>query len=315
MTTIDLSTPPAVPAGLLAALPRRMTLTLPELRLLAERAGGAPLPFDLAAPSPSAGASELDAVPGESRTAPEDEAFAAALSTLREPSASLTRRGLLGEEGGVEGGLLGAVGLLATPDTAVDLDVAVAGVRARAWHRQAGDAVAALATVDGLVFELAWFHTSHWAAELGRAPVLPEDCPVGVSAVPRQLDLPYELADAAAEAVRGGRSDLVEVLVSRHAGEVLGPDGPLGDAAASAVLVALATECQGRLRVLAADCTSGGTGVIGVVSWTLLADGWHALRSRHSDQAGQGVHRVELTAVEPSELPLFVAPVLAEVTR
>ena len=48
MPTIDLSTPPPPPATLLDGLPRRVTLTLPELRLVAERAGGAPLPFELA---------------------------------------------------------------------------------------------------------------------------------------------------------------------------------------------------------------------------------------------------------------------------
>ena len=34
------------PPGCSTALPRRVALTLPELRLVAERAGGAPLPFD-----------------------------------------------------------------------------------------------------------------------------------------------------------------------------------------------------------------------------------------------------------------------------
>ncbi len=113
-------------------------------------------------------------------------------------------------------GLLGAIGLLATPQTALDLDVTAAGVRVRAWHRASGDAVATLATVDGIVFELAWFHTSAWADELARVAVLPEDCLLAESAVPAYLDLPYELADAASEAARSGRGDLVPVLAGQH---------------------------------------------------------------------------------------------------
>ena len=75
MPTIDLSTPPPPPTGLLEALPRRVTLTLAELRLVAERAGNAPLPFDLAAPS---GTNPLDSRLGEGRTSAEDAAYAAA---------------------------------------------------------------------------------------------------------------------------------------------------------------------------------------------------------------------------------------------
>ena len=41
LPTIDLATPPPAPAGTLQGLPRRVALTLPELRLLAEKAGGA----------------------------------------------------------------------------------------------------------------------------------------------------------------------------------------------------------------------------------------------------------------------------------
>ena len=49
MVTIDLTTPPPPPTSFIDAMARRLALTLPELRLVAELAGGAPLPFDLAA--------------------------------------------------------------------------------------------------------------------------------------------------------------------------------------------------------------------------------------------------------------------------
>ncbi|MCW2791038.1 MAG: hypothetical protein JWO76_136, partial [Nocardioides sp.] len=212
MTTIDLSTPPAPPVGLLDALPRRVALTLPELRLVAARAGGAPLPFEVSAPS---GGSALDGRLGESRGSAEDTAYAAALEALHDPETSLSRRGLM-SDGVVDEGLLGAVGLLATPTLALDVDITVGGIQAKAWHRQAGEAVAALSTVDGIVFELAWFPTSQWPGELARVAVIPEDLSLHDSSLPPVVDLPYELADAAGEALRTGRSDLVSVLVAQH---------------------------------------------------------------------------------------------------
>ncbi len=306
MPTIDLSTPPPAPATLLDGLPRRVTLTLPELRLVAERAGGAPLPFELAQPRQ---AHALEDRLGSSRATAEESAYAAALASLHDAEESLARRGLLGEVG-EDTGLVGAVGLLATPQTALDLDVTAAGVHARAWHRRSGDAVAALSTVDGIVFELAWFHTSRWAEELGRAGMLPEECPLTDSDVPAYVDLPYDLADAASEAARTGRSDLVPVLSDQADGAVLGADGePLGDGATTRVLNALTAESRGRLRVLVANLAGDETTVVGVVSWTLLADGWHALRPR---EVG-GRPRIQVAAVTPEDLAPELAPVLAEV--
>jgi hypothetical protein len=308
MPTIDLSTPPPPPTGLLDGLPRRLTLTLAELRLVADRAGGAPLPFDIAPPT---SASALDGRLGQGRGSVEDEAYRAALASLHDPEAALVRRGLL-HGNALDPGLSGAVGLLATPTTAVDVDVTAAGTRARSWHRYAGGAVATLSTVDGVVFELAWFAAAQWPAELGRIGVLPEELQVRASDVPALLDLPFELVDAAAEAVRSGRSDLLAVLAARHSGQVLdGSGGSLPDPAVTGLLMALTGEAQGRLRVLVADVSGHTTSVVGVVSWTLLADGWHALRPRHAD----GGHRVLVAAVEPSDLGAELAPVLAEVTR
>lgn len=306
MPTIDISAPPPAPVSLLDGLPRRVSLTLPELRLAAERAGGAPLPFEVQDARP---ASALEGRLGTSRATAEDDAYAAALASLHDPEESLARRGLVGDAG-VDTGLVGAVGLLATPQTALDLDVTAAGVRARAWHRRSGDAVATLATVDGIVFELAWFHTSAWADELARVAALPEDCLLAESAVPAYVDLPYELADAASEATRSGRGDLVPVM-AEQSGPVLDIAGEaLTEAATETVLTALATEARGRLRVLAADLGGDDADVVGVVSWTLLADGWHALRPREVD----GRQRVQVAAISPADLAAELAPVLAEVT-
>lgn len=315
MPTIDLAAPAPTPLPgplpLLDALPRRVTLTLPELRHLATLAGGAPLPFDVPADAtadPPEVSHALEHRFGASPATTDDAAYAVALATLREPEASLARRGLL--ETGAAAGPLGAVGLLATPTTALDLDVTAAGLRARSWHRRAGDAVAALSTVDGLVFELAWFSVDRWPDELGRAAVLPEDCAVTASGVPATLDLPFDLADAAAEAVRAGRADLLPVLAAQAEAEAVLSDGrPLVAADVPRALDALTTEARGRLRVLVADVSGADTAVVGVVSWTLLADGWHALRPRRSDDG----RRVAVVAVEPADLARELAPVLAGV--
>lgn len=307
MPTVDLSTPPPAATGLLDALPRRVALTLPELRLVAELAGGAPLPFDTPT---DVGGDELEGRLGQTRTTLEDSAYAAALDSLHDPATTLERRGLSADS--PEGRcLVGAVGLLATPVTAVDVDVTAADVRARAWHRRSGDAVAALSTVDGIVFELAWFPTSQWALELGRVAVVPEDLVLQMSDVPALVELPFELADGAAEAIKSWRPELVPVLTARHSGQVTGLDRTLSDLEVGQLLSALTKETRGRLRVLVADLSGEETTTVGVVSWTLLADGWHSLRPRTVD----GHHRVVIEAVEPSDLAAELAPVLAEVSR
>lgn len=308
MPTIDLSTPPPAPDGTLDALPRRAALTLPELRLVAEAAGGAPLPFDVAEPG---AAPALEDRLGQSRGTVEDQAYLAVLDSLHDPHASLERRGLIAG-GSVDEGLLGAVGLLATPQLAFDIDVIADQVQAKGWHRQSGRAVATLSTVDGVVFELAWFPTGSWSTELGRVAVIPEELSIHESTVPAHVDLPYELADAAGEALHSSRSDLVDVLTARHAGEVYDAEGaPLTEVETGRVLAALTSEARGRLRVLAADVSGEEPSVVGVVSWLLLSDGWRALTPH---RAG-GTPRVAVHSVEPGDLATDLAPVLAEVTR
>lgn len=306
MPTIDLGTPPPQPEGTLEALPRRLTLTLPELRLLADRAGGAPLPFELPydeATSPLS--SRLGATPAESDRA----AYEAALATLHDPADALARRGLLDGDA-ADPGVVGALGLLATPAAAVDIDVVVGRVQARAWHRSRGSAVATLATADGLVFELAWFPADAWPAELARVAVLPEDHEPTPSSVPDVVDLPYELLDAGVEAVRTGRGDLLATIVGHHGGAARAADGePLDDATTAGLVSALAGETGGRLRALVADVDAGGAQV-GVVSWVLLADGWRHLRPHRSGED----RRVEVRRVEPAELATVLGPVLAEVS-
>ncbi len=306
MPTIDLSAPPPAADGTFDTLPRRVSLTLHELRLVADRAGGAPLPFDLQAPG---AAPAIEGRLGQSPATTQAQAYRDVLDSLHDPETTLTRRGLMAADE-VDDGLLGAVGLLATPDVALDLDVVAGSIQAKAWHRQAGRAVASLATVDGIVFELAWCPTEHWPGELARVGAVPEDVDLGDSGVPGAVTLPYELVDAAAEAVLGSRPDLLPVLAAQHSGHVLDEAGePLTEPEVVGIVSALSTEARGRLRALVAGVSGEATRVVGVVSWTLLADGWHALRPR---QSGGGLV-VDVHRVEPADLGADLAPVLAAV--
>ena len=312
MVTIDLGSPPAPAASMLDGLPRRLALTFAELRLVAEQAGGAPLPFEMAAPTTSPWEGRL----GQTRGSAEEAAYAAALDALHEPAGSLERRHLL-VDGRLEPGLAGAVGLLATPEVAVDLDIVVEGVHVKAWHRQSDTAVATLSTADGLVFEIAWMPAAQWGEELGRGAMLPRDLPMTASGVPRSVDLPFELLDAAGEALHSGRGDLVPVLADQHAGAVVEGGRPVPDADVAALLQTLSRETRGRLRALVAQVGDGPPAVVGVVSWLLLADGWHALETRTRALSGDGPDAplVRLRAVEASDLAAALAPVIAEVTR
>jgi hypothetical protein len=309
MVTIDLTTPPTPPASFLDGMARRLALTLPELRLVAELAGGAPLPFDLASGDAHAtGAGSLSGRLGQSRGSVEDSAYTDAIGTLHDPHDTLRRRGLLTDEG-ADPGIVGAVGLLATPRLALDIDVAAGDTQVKAWHRHSGGAVASLSTCDGIVFELAWFPADQWTVELARVTAVPEDVPLGTSHVPAHLDVPYALADAIGEALRSGRSDLVPVLIGQADGDVLADGEPLGAAEAAAAVSAVHAESRGRLRILAAEVAERATTAVGVVSWVLLRDGWHSLTPRHDDGA-----RVAVGRVDPDDLATELAPVLAQVT-
>ncbi|HXH80091.1 hypothetical protein [Nocardioides sp.] len=309
MVTIDLTTPPPLAASFLDGLPRRLTLTLPELRHAAHLAGDAPLPFDLAEPAETSSAS-LEGRLGQSRGSIEDTAYAAALASLHEADETLRHRGLITDDG-VDPGITGAIGLLATPTLALDIDVSAGNSHVKAWHRQAGNAVATLATCDGIVFELAWFATDQWPAELSRAAAIPGDVSLSESSVPEEIDLPFQLVDAVGEALRSGRADLVPVLLSQHGeGIVDGESRPINDTEAGTAVAAIHTEGQGRLRVLAARVSADETTKVGLVSWVLVADGWHSLRPHQAQDAS----RLRVRRISPADLATELAPILAQVT-
>ena len=307
MVTIDLGTPPAAPVSTLDGLPRRLPLTLTELRLAAEMAGGAPLPFEMA----TATTTSLEDRLGHTRGSAEEAAYDAAHDALHEPAGSLERRRLM-VDGRLEPGLAGAIGLLATPDVAVDLDVVVEGVQVKSWHRQSALGVATLSTADGLVFEIAWMPASQWGDELragGRAPARPADDGERGPADRRPA------VRAARRRRRGApqRPRRPGPRARRPPRRRRGPSGrPLPDADVAGLLQTLSRETRGRLRALVAHVGDGPPTVVGVVSWLLLSDGWHSLET-HTDTESD-TPLVRLRAVEASELGGALAPVIAEVT-
>jgi hypothetical protein len=302
----------------LGETPRRLGLTLPELQLTSRTAGDLPLPFELASPTaePSI-ASRLGATGITAR----DSSYRSALAGLPDAGESLTQRGLLDGDR-LDDGLAGALRLLAAPEVAVALDLRMGEVRAKVWHRLRGDAVAMLSTIDGVAFELAWCHTDGWAAELARVTAPSTEWEPAESAVPARLVLPRELLEGAAEAIATGRPDLVEVLAAWHSGAVRGVgDEILSDAAVIEVLTALSREAQGRLRCVVGRVPTspatpdravigGEQKVTGVVSRTLLADGWRSLHLHGGESP-----RVELLATDPVSLHDDLVPLLAEAAR
>ena len=315
MPVVDLGPRTAPAPDLWHGLPRRIGLTRRELEHLAGVLS-CPLPYestlDLSSVAP--GDTPATALDGRLGARPQDLAHGRlqrALAHPDDPAATLERRGVV-VDGTVEEGVRGALGLLALPDLALDLDVRVGGTQVHAWHRQADGAVAELATADGVVFELAWFALEHWSAELGRVGRLPEDVELRRSALPPLVDLPFELLDAASEAARTHRPDLLPVLAQRYAGTVLAEDGlPLDAVQTQGVLAAIGEESRGRLRGLSAAVGADRHRPTGIVSWLLLADGWHALRAHGPGEA----LRIEVTLVGPEDLAIHLAPVLAEVAR
>ena len=308
MTTVDLTTTHATPENLLDGLPRRVALTLPELRLVAERAGNAPLPFDVTEPRPGA----LEDRMGQSRGSSEDAAYLTALATLHEPVDSLSRRGLV-PDGVVDSGLAGAVGLLATPAVALDLDVRVGEVQAKAWHREAAGAVATLATVDGIVFELAWFDIPQWPQEVSRAGMVPDGPAarsVGGARPPRPAVRPGQCG---AEAMRTGRSDLLPVLVAQHTGRSLDADGSTGARRRGADRPGRAhDETRGRLRALVTDVGPGERRR----SWAWsVGAGRRRVATPSARTPSARSHGSRSVASDAADLPAELAPVLAEVAR
>ena len=188
------------------------------------------------------------------------------------------------------------------------------GRRATRWRRSPPS--------DGIVFELAWFADRALARRAGSGR--------GAARGPRVAGVrgagpPRPALRAAGRRRRGRRAvrgptccpcSSPSTRPGRPSRRTATPPSPTARRAAAVRRWSHGphrdhVEADGRLRALVADVSGGTTTVVGVVSWTLLADGWHALRARQVD----GALAVELSRVEPADLAAELAPVLAEVCR
>ena len=278
LPTIDLSTPPPAPDGMLDALPRRAALTLPELRLVAEAAGGAPLPFDVAEPGGGSESGALEDRLGQSRGTVEDQAYLRGARLPARPDASLGASRPARRRSGRRGP---ARRRRAARHPAP---------RARRRHRRrprAGQGLAPACRRGGR-------DAVHGRRHRVRAGVVPDGL-VARRAGPGRGDPggPHPAASPRCPPRRTSPTSWPTRRPRRCAARATtwSPCSPPATPARSTtptaprstevetgrLLAALAAEARGRLRVLAADVSGEETSVVGVVSWVLLADGWRAL--------------------------------------
>ena len=314
MVTIDLTTPPPPPTSFLDGMARRLALTLPELRLVAELAGDAPLPFDLPSGADEAvDAGSLSGRLGKSRGSVEDSAYADALAHAPRPGGhpAPTRPGH--RRRAPTPGSSGPSGLLATPRLALDIDVAAGATQVKAWHRQAGGAVASLSTCDGIVFELAWFPVDQWTTELARvtaaSPRTSRSAPIARARPPRRPLRPRR---------RGRRGAALRPLRPRAgAGRPVRRRGGARRRSRSSATPrpptpcrAVHTEGRGRMRILAAEVSDGPRRRSASCRGCCSPTAGTPSTPRHDDDGA----RVAVARVDPDDLATELAPVLAQVT-
>src|SRR4029078_726524 len=109
-----------------------------------------------------------------------------------------------------------------------------------------------------------------------------------------------ERLDAAGARLHSGGGDLVPVLADHHSGAVVKGGRPVADADVAGLLQTLSRETRGRLRALVAHVGDSAPHGVGVVSWLLLSDGWHALETQSG--GGSDTPLVRVRAVGAGDL-------------
>lgn len=212
------------------------------------------------------------------------------------------------------------------PVLAVELELLVSlargRVRARSWHRNLDDWVVCLSTGDGQVFELSWLSADDWWLELGRAvhvdtaTLRPAPAPApGAGPVPDVVETPWELLLATGEAVQRRRHDLLDQMVSDHAGMTLAGDSldaleTADDRDVRRWHEQLESTSRGRLHAAVMGRSDRGRPGAGIVEWVLLHDGWRALTPFTRD----GWTMVRIERMGAVDLPRALAVRAAQVT-
>ena len=254
--------------------------------------------------------------PGAAGSDAADEAAEEALA-----SAGLLGSGTLTEQGRA------VLDVWHAPTLAVELELLVAlrsgTVRVRSRHHSRGGWVVCLSTADGEAFELSRLATDAWWLELARAAHVdtrtwrPARATAGAvpDVVPDIMETPWELLLATGEAVRRRRHDLLDQLVSDHAGTTLAGGAPgtvrvADDRDVRRWLERLETASRGRLHAAVMGRSGRGRPGAGVVEWVLLPDGWRSLRPFIRD----GWTMVRIERREAADLPRELSLLAAEVT-
>ncbi len=210
--------------------------------------------------------------------------------------------------------------VVADPEVRCTVDVSVRTESCRdGWvqlHSRQGlrnGLVGALSSVGGTV-EIGWWPVDHWQVELSRvATVSLADAPCDerhpTSAV-APWEVPLDVLLGTAEALRGGREDLFDEIVSRAVGlsrtaPLDQSDPPIGGQPLDADgirrrLLDLHRGAVGRLRATVAGAQGHR---LGWVSWVLGNDGWREL----CPVSGGGEPLVRITRVRPLDLGVRVA--------
>ena len=292
-------------------MPRRLALTLPELRLVAELAGGAPLPSTCVRAPPVPDARSLAGRLGESRGSRRG------LRVHRRPRHAARPGGhpapaRPGDRRRAPTPAWSAPSACSPrPGLALDIDVAAGGTQVKAWHRQAGDAVASLSTCDGIVFELAWFPVDQWTTELARVGGPRGPAGRRASHVPAHSTSPSPSPTRSARRCAPAAPTWSRCWWARPTATVLAPTArAAGRAESTPCSRASHTEGRGRLRVLAAE-VSGDETTVG--RRRLVGAARRRLALPHAPQTTTAP-ACAVARVDPADLATELAPVLAQVT-
>lgn len=209
-----------------------------------------------------------------------------------------------------------------TSALAVELEMLIAlrrgKVRVRSWHRNLDGWVVCLSTADGDSFELSWLSTDDWWLELGRVAHVDTSrlsaTPDGDD-LPDLIETPWELLLATGEAVERGRVDLLDQMVSDHAGMTLtgGSLDSLETAHDHDVRrwhEQLERSSRGRLHAAVMGRSESGRPGAGIIEWVLFHDGWRSLTPFTRD----GSNMVRIESRSPVDLPRELAVRAAAVT-
>lgn len=196
--------------------------------------------------------------------------------------------------------------LLVTVDLVAHRDGRTAHVRAQ--HGIRGDRITAVSVPRAGLAEVSHLSLPDWPAELARTVTLPFAAADADPPAPG-LVLPWELLIGTGAALSRHRPDVYDVLVARALGACRAEGRDLDLAGCHEQLRRLHA-AAGRMRATGA-CRRAHARRLGLASWLLLGEGWHALVP--VTQGARAMVRVEPR--QPDDLAAEAIAWLAAVRR